>query len=71
MGHFSRKRVKEPLSVCNVQGIHIRPATNIYLLVEDYPDTSVTFSFRGRVAHASNVNEILALSAGYLDEIEV
>ena len=71
MGISSRKTINDFLVVSNAQGIHIRPATNIYLLAEEYPGTNILFSLRNRVARASNLNEILALSAGYQDKIEV
>lgn len=67
----SRKTINDFLIVSSTQGIHIRPAINIYLLVEEYPGTNVIFLLRNRVARASNLNEILALSAGYQDKIEV
>lgn len=71
MGIFSRKTINDFLVVSNAQGIHIRPATNIYLLAEEYPETTVLFSLRNRVARASNLNEIFALSGGYQDKIKV
>lgn len=71
MGIYSRKTINDFLIVSNAQGIHIRPAVNIYLLVKKYPKTNVIFLLRNRVARASNLNEILALSAGYQDKIKV
>jgi len=73
MGIFSRTRksIKDSLCVSNTHGIHIRPATNIYLLAEEYPETAVRFSFKNRSASGTNINELLALSAGYRDDVEV
>lgn len=71
MKFFRRKSISDSLTVSNPHGIHIRPATNISLLVKEYPETSVTFSLRGRRANGTNINEILALAAGYQDEVEV
>ncbi len=67
----SKTRIKDSLFVSNAKGLHIRPATNICLLVKEYPETTVTFSFNNRSANGTNVNEILALSAAYHDEVEV
>ena len=71
MKFFRRKSITGSLTVSNPHGIHIRPATNISLLVKEYPETSVIFSLRGRRANGTNINEILALAAGYKDEVEV
>lgn len=73
MGIFSktRKSVKDYLPISNAHGIHIRPATNIYLLAEEYPETNVMFFLRGKHARGKNINEIIALSAGYHDQLEV
>lgn len=71
MGIFSRKSVKDYLPVSNTKGIHIRPATNICLLAKEYPETNVMFSLRNRNASGININELLALSAGYHDELEI
>lgn len=71
MSIFSTKTAEGNVAVSNTQGIHIRPATNIYLLCEEYPCTNVVFSLRNRSVRASNINEILSLAAGYGDEIEV
>ena len=68
---FRTKNISDSLIVSNPHGIHIRPATNISLLVKEYPETSVLFSFNERQANGTNINEILALAAGYQDEVEV
>ena len=65
------KRIKASLHVSNVKGIHIRPATNISLLAKEYPQTTVKLSLRGRHANGKDINEILALSAAYQDELSV
>ena len=68
---FESTSIEDILIVSNPHGIHIRPAANISLLIKEYPETSVLFSLNGRRANGTNINEILALSAGYQDEIEV
>jgi phosphotransferase system HPr (HPr) family protein len=68
---FKSKSISDSLTVSNPHGIHIRPATNISLLAEEYPETSVTFSLRNRKANGTSINEILALSAGYQDVVSV
>ena len=68
---FFKKRIKTSLRVSNAKGLHIRPATNISLLAKEYPQTTVTLFLRGRPANAENINEILALSAAYQDELIV
>ena len=65
------KRIKASLRVANTKGIHIRPATNISLLAKEYPQTTMKLSLRGRHANGKNINEILALSAAYQDELLV
>ena len=71
MKPFRNKSISNILIVSNPHGIHIRPATNISLLVKEYPETIVTFSLRGRCANGTNINEILALAAGYQDKLSV
>lgn len=68
---FKSTSISDSLIVSNPHGIHIRPATNIRLLAEEYPETSVTFSLRNRKASGININELLALSAGYQDVVGV
>jgi len=65
------KRIKASLRVANTKGIHIRPATNISLLAKEYPQTTMKLSLRGRHANGKDINEILALSAAYQDELSV
>ena len=71
MNLFRRKSISNSLTVSNNHGIHIRPSINISLLVKEYPETVVIFSFNGRRAHGTNINEILALAAGYGDKLEL
>ena len=68
---FASKSINDSLTVSNPHGIHIRPASNISLLSEEYPETIVTFSLRDRKANGTNINEILALAAGYQDVLSV
>lgn len=65
------KCILNKLIVSNVQGIHIRPATEIYLLCKKYPKTSLSLSVGNRVAYAFSIDEILALNAGYKDEVHI
>lgn len=68
---FQSKSISDSLTVSNPHGIHIRPATNISLLAEEYLETRVTLSFRNRKASGRNINELLALAAGYQDVVSV
>jgi len=68
---FPSKSITDSLTVSNNHGIHIRPATNICLLAEEYPETRVTFSLRDRRANGTSINELLALAAGYQDVLSV
>lgn len=68
---FESKSISDRLTVSNPHGIHIRPATNICLLAEEYPETSVTFLLRNRKASGTSINELLALAAGYQDVLSV
>ena len=65
------KRIKASLRVANTKGIHIRPATNISLLAKEYPQTTMELSLREKHANGKDINEILALSAAYQDELLV
>ena len=71
MGLFSRKSVEDRLLVVNSRGIHIRPAISIYLLAKEYPGTNLHFSFRNRLAIASDINELVALEVSYQDEVKI
>lgn len=66
-----RTFVLDSLLVENVHGIHIRPATDIYLLSKEYPDTKLYFFCRNRIAQGGCINEVLALNAGYQDKVDV
>lgn len=66
-----RKFVLDSLVVENVHGIHIRPATDIYLLFREYPEVKAHFFCRNRIAKGNCINEILALNAGYQDQVDV
>ena len=68
---FFRKRLEDRLLVVNSRGIHIRPAISIYLLANEYPETKIYFSFRSRLASASDINELVALEIAYQDEVKI
>ena len=68
---FFRKRLEDRLLVVNRHGIHIRPAISIYLLANEYPETKIDFSFRNRLASASDINELVALEVNYQDEVKI
>lgn len=68
---FSRKRLEDRLLVVNRRGIHIRPAMSIYLLTKEYPETKLHFSFRNKVASASDINELISLKVGCQDEVKI
>ena len=65
------KRLLYKLTVTNVQGIHIRPATELYLLSKKYPETTMIFSVGNRISYADSIGEILSLKAGYKDEVHI
>lgn len=71
MRFFSRKRLEDRLLVINRRGIHIRPAISIYVLAKKYPETKIDFSFRNRLASASDINELVALEVNYQDEVKI
>ena len=66
-----QKCIYDKLSVVNTQGIHVRPAAEIYLISKNYPDTRLSLSVRNKNAHGHSISEILALGASYQDKVDV
>ena len=67
MRHF----ILDRLVIENIQGIHMRPAIDIYLLSKAYPKTKLSLLLRNKIARGSCINEVLALNAGYQDIVNV